>query len=284
MTRAAASTAGGQTTDLVAGRYRLRGELDGGDAGIVWDAYDELLHRDVTVKEIRLPGEVEADVRERMTRRALQEARAVAALDTTAAVRVFDVVEQNGHPWVVMEVVRGSTLAELLGGGRRLDAADAARVGLAVLEALEVAHRAGVEHCRVTPANVIIGGDGRIALTDFCVDYADHETTVPAEDLEALGTTLRAALPRRPGRQLTDLVDALTGSQDRPTPESVRATLEQVLRESRGHGRGSPSAGDGRGNPRVAGDDQRTWPLLVALLAAIAVTAVLASTVLGSAG
>ncbi len=266
-------------TLTVADRYRLRRELAGGEGSAVWDAHDELLHRDVAVKEIRFPDGVGPSERRRMTQRLLREARAGAALDTTAAVRVLDVAEQDGRPWVVMEVVRGDTLAAALAARRRFSPADVARIGLAMLEALEVAHRAGVAHCTVTPDNVIVGADGRIALTDFCVDYTDHEPTVPATDLEALGATLRAATRRRGSRSLRELVDRLTAGAGRsPAPEEVRARLEQVLREHRlGAQQGWPLDEVGA----TGRSEDTSWPLLVALVVAVVATALLASAVLG---
>jgi hypothetical protein len=209
------------TTTTIAGRYRLSDQLGRGGMGVVWRAYDELLQREVAVKEVRFPPDVSAGDRDRLAERTLREARAVAAIDTPAAVRVFDIVEQDGRPWIVMELVRGRTLTEVL-GERSLLPAEVARIGLCLLEALEVAHRAGVLHRDVKPSNVIVGDDGRIALTDFGIATVDgesgdtttgvvvgspsylaperamgHEPTA-ASDLWSLGATLWTAAEGRP--------------------------------------------------------------------------------------
>src|SRR3954468_11370000 len=102
------------TSTTLAGRYRLTSELGRGGMGIVWQAYDELLHREVAVKEVHFPPDLPADDRERLAGRTLREARAVAAVETPAAVRVFDIVDQDRRPWIVMELVRGETLTARL--------------------------------------------------------------------------------------------------------------------------------------------------------------------------
>src|SRR4051794_26554953 len=210
------------TTTTIAGRYRLTGELGRGGMGVVWEAYDELLRRDVAVKEVRFPPDVSEEDRDRLADRTLLEARAVAAIDTPAAVRVFDIVEQDGRPWIVMELVRGRTLTEVLGEQQVLDSAEVARIGLCLLDALEVAHRAGVVHRDVKPSNVIVGPDGRIALTDFGIATVDGESgdtttgvvvgsppylapervqgaaPTPESDLWSLGATLWTAAEGQP--------------------------------------------------------------------------------------
>ena len=213
------------TTDRVAGRYRLRRRLGEGGMGIVWQAYDELLQRDVAVKEVRFPPEISPEDRARLAEQTLTEARAVAAIDTAAAVRVFDIVEQDSRPWIVMELVRGPTLTDVLRERTALPVDEVAGIGLCLLEALEVAHRAGVVHGDVKPSNVILGEDGRIALTDFGIatlhgdgdgDDGDTDGVVvgsppflaperlhgapptPASDFFALGATLWTAVEGQP--------------------------------------------------------------------------------------
>src|SRR5437764_10760247 len=102
--------------------------------GVVWQAYDELLHREVAVKEVHFPPDLSAEDRDRLAGRTLLEARAVAAVDTPAAVRVFDIVEQDHRPWIVMELVRGRTLTAVLRERTYLPAREVADVGLALLE------------------------------------------------------------------------------------------------------------------------------------------------------
>jgi hypothetical protein len=161
---------------LIAGRYRLETEVGRGGMGVVWQAYDELLHRPVAVKEVRFPVDLPASDRERLAGRTLREARAVAAVETHAAVRVFDIVEQDGRPWIVMELVRGGTLTDLLRQRTALPSDEVAHIGLAVLEALEAAHAAGVLHRDVKPSNILMGVDGRIALTDFGIATVDGDS------------------------------------------------------------------------------------------------------------
>src|SRR5213080_3282003 len=141
------------SSTLVAGRYRLGAELGSGGMGVVWEAYDELLHRTVAIKEIRYPIGISDDDREKLARRTLREARAVAAVEDPHAVRVFDIVEQDGRPWLVMELVRGRTLTEMLREDGPLPVAEVVQIGLALTEALSAAHRAGVLHRDVKPSN-----------------------------------------------------------------------------------------------------------------------------------
>jgi serine/threonine protein kinase len=244
------------TTTMIAGRYRLSDQLGRGGMGVVWRAYDELLQREVAVKEVRFPPDVSAGDRDRLAERTLREARAVAAIDTSAAVRVFDIVEQDGRPWIVMELVRGRTLTEVLGERSVLPSPEVARIGLCLLEALEVAHRAGVLHRDVKPSNVIVGDDGRIALTDFGIATVDGEsgdTTTgvvvgspsylaperamglepsAASDLWSLGATLWTAAEGRPpftGPTAVAVLHAITTNEP---PECGRCTgaLADVIR------------------------------------------------------
>ncbi|WP_143649563.1 serine/threonine-protein kinase, partial [Streptomyces tricolor] len=151
---------------LVAGRYRLLGKLGHGGMGTVWRAKDEVVDREVAVKEPRVPDHLpereQANAYERMRR----EARAAARLDHPAVVNVHDVAVVDGRPWIVMELVHGRTLGEVLRDGT-LDAREAARIGLQVLGALEAAHAAGVLHRDVKPDNILLGRYDRVVLTDF---------------------------------------------------------------------------------------------------------------------
>jgi serine/threonine protein kinase len=227
------------TTTTVADRYRLLEELGRGGMGVVWRGHDELLHRDVAVKEMHLPPGVADDARERLVARALREARAVARIDSSAVVSVFDVVEQDGRPWIVMELLRGESLSSVLARGP-LPPEEAARVGLGILDGLDVAHTAGVLHRDIKPSNVIVGPDGRVVLTDFGVatldsDPGDTTTGVvvgspsyvaperahghkptPASDLWGLGATLYAAVEGRPpydGDTAMSILHAITTQQ-----------------------------------------------------------------------
>jgi serine/threonine protein kinase len=243
---------------LIAGRYRLVTEVGRGGMGLVWQAYDELLHRAVAVKEVRFPADLPAADRERLAGRTLREARAVAQVDTPAAVRVFDIVEQDGRPWIVMELVRGGTLTDLLRECSVLPAAEVARIGLSVLEALAAAHAAGVLHRDVKPSNILIGDDGRVALTDFGIATVDgdssagdttsgvivgspayiaperahgHQPTA-ASDLWSLGATLWTAAEGRPpyeGPTAFAVMSSVT-TEDPPPCTRCAGPLADLLR------------------------------------------------------
>ena len=152
---------------LVAGRYRLLTPLGEGGMGTVWRARDEVLHREVAVKEVRAPAGLPASDVERMYARLEREAWAAARVANRNVVTVYDVAMQDGRPWIVMEIVRGVSLAELLDAEGPLEPARAAHIGAEVLSALRAAHGVGVLHRDVKPANVLMSNDGRVVLTDF---------------------------------------------------------------------------------------------------------------------
>ncbi|MGW8782511.1 serine/threonine-protein kinase, partial [Streptomyces sp. NPDC055796] len=156
----------------IAGRYRLERRLGRGGMGTVWQASDELLGRPVAVKELHVDGGAE-------TRGALREARAVAQVRHPHVVVVHDVVEHEGRPHIVMELVEGGSLADRLGAEGPLDPAETARTGLALLGALRAAHACGVLHRDVKPANVLLeAGTGRVVLTDFGIASLAGSTTI----------------------------------------------------------------------------------------------------------
>ncbi|MGA5340593.1 serine/threonine-protein kinase [Streptomyces griseoincarnatus] len=152
---------------VVAGRYRLLSPLGEGGMGTVWRARDELLHREVAVKEVRAPAGLPASDVERMYARLEREAWAAARIADRTVVTVYDVATEDGRPWIVMELVRGLSLAEVLDAEGPMTPRRAARIGAEVLAALRAAHAAGVLHRDVKPANVLIANDGRVVLTDF---------------------------------------------------------------------------------------------------------------------
>ncbi|MFD4174067.1 serine/threonine-protein kinase [Streptomyces anulatus] len=159
---------------LIGGRYRLLARLGHGGMGTVWRAHDEVVDREVAVKEPRVPehlGEREhSTVHQRMQR----EARAAARIDHPSVVTVHDVVVEDGKPWIVMELVRGPSLGDRLQEGT-LDPREAARIGLAVLDALTAAHAIGILHRDVKPDNVMLGTGDRVVLTDFGIAQVEGE-------------------------------------------------------------------------------------------------------------
>lgn len=203
---------------LVGGRYRLASPIGRGAMGVVWSARDELLDRDVAVKEVRLPPSVSDAERRNGYQRTLREARTAARLSHPAVAAVYDVVEELGRPWIVMELVRGRSLDQVVARDGPLSPERAADVGRQLLAALAAAHAAGVLHRDVKPSNVLLSPDGRTVLTDFGIATVEGDPSLtqtgmvmgspgflapervrggiatPASDLWSLGATLYAAV------------------------------------------------------------------------------------------
>ncbi len=207
---------GGGPGRLVAGRYLLHEVLGRGGMGVVWRAHDQLLDRPVAAKELHIAAEGDEDHRTRM-RRALREARAVARVPHPHVVGVHDLVEFEDRLWIVMELVRGPSLAARVRRSGPLTPEHTARLGLQLLDALRAVHRAGTLHRDVKPANVLLRPGGDAVLTDFgiaalddgemltstgqlvgSVEYMAPERATaqeagPESDLWSLGATLVAA-------------------------------------------------------------------------------------------
>src|SRR5919108_2619458 len=144
---------------LVAERYRLLEQLGSGGMGRVWHGWDEILGRDVAIKEIVPPEVLTEQERNDVRRRTLREARAAARLSHPNVVRMYDVFESGERPWIVMEYVPARSLHEVLVADGPLDPARVAGIGLGVLAALRAPHRAGVFHRDVKPSNVLLTND-----------------------------------------------------------------------------------------------------------------------------
>src|SRR4051794_38426182 len=149
---------------LIAGRYRLLEPVGSGGMGRVWLARDEMLDRDVAVKEFVPPGGMTEDEKSRLKDRTMREARSAARLNHPNVVQIYDIVHSDDQPWIVMEYVASRSLHQVINEDGPLSPVEAARIGLAVLDALAAAHRAGVLHRDVKPHNVLIGSDGRVVL------------------------------------------------------------------------------------------------------------------------
>jgi eukaryotic-like serine/threonine-protein kinase len=198
---------------LVAGRYALGAPLGRGGMGVVWRAEDLLLGRHVAVKEVELPAGLPEGGRAAARERALREARAAARLSHPGVVTLHDAVDADGRLFLVMELVDAPTLRDLVAARGPLDPPTAARVGLEVLGALEAAHRAGIVHHDVKPANVMVPPGAGAKLADFGIaSLEDTQRTLtgaafgslpyvapeqaagrrggPPADLWALGATL----------------------------------------------------------------------------------------------
>ncbi|TMR91740.1 protein kinase domain-containing protein [Nonomuraea basaltis] len=211
----------GETRKL-AGRYRLLNPLG---AGSVRLAFDESDHRDVAVRELRLPAELRDS--------ALHRARRAMALRHPSIVRVLDVVVEDGTPWLVMEFVSGASLEQTIRTRRPLPIMQAARAGVGVLSALTTAHAAAFVHGNVEPGNVLLTTTGRAVLTGFGLP---SRSTWPSGDLWSLGATLHFAIEGRPPGQvpaagpdpLRSLVRAILHPAGPPPVEVIRETLERL--------------------------------------------------------
>ncbi|MFF4251157.1 serine/threonine-protein kinase [Streptomyces sp. NPDC001663] len=171
----------GENVRVIAGRYRLESRLGRGGMGVVWRATDELLGRQVAVKEIPLDIDdaLSVDEARRQRDRTLREARAVAQLRHPHIIVVHDVVEHDERPYIVMELIDGGSLADRISARGPVDAAEAARIGIALLSALRTAHEAGVLHRDIKPANVLLeSGSDRVVLTDFGIAQVAGATTL----------------------------------------------------------------------------------------------------------
>ena len=243
----------------VAGRYRLLEHLGAGGMGSVWRADDLLLARQVAVKELTLPAHLDDAEREVLRARMRREARAAARLDHPSALTVFDVVEEDGRPWLVMELVEAGTLADDIRARGPLPPERTATVGLALLGALEAAHARGILHRDVKPSNVLVTssdavGPGRVVLTDFGIATTEGDPTVtatgelvgspsfmapergrgeapgPASDLWSLGATLYTAVEGVPPYAGPDaLTTLLSAMHDQPRACERAGPLAPVL-------------------------------------------------------
>jgi predicted Ser/Thr protein kinase len=239
---------------LLAGRYRLGGVLGRGGMGTVWRAVDETLGRTVAVKELRFPGSVDDDEKRRLITRTLREAKAIARIRNNSAVTVYDVVDEDDRPWIVMELVEGKSLAEVVREDGVLTPRRAAEVGLAILDVLRSAHREGILHRDVKPSNVLIGRDGRVVLTDFGIAQVEGDPSItstgmlvgapsyisperarghkpgPAADLWSLGGLLYASVEGCPPYDKGSAIATLTAVMTEPLdPPKNAGPLEEVI-------------------------------------------------------
>ncbi|WP_416983617.1 serine/threonine-protein kinase [Streptomyces sp. T028] len=239
---------------LLAGRYRLADTIGSGGMGRVWRAHDELLHRAVAIKELTAALYVSESDKAILLARTRAEARAAARINHSAVVTVHDVLEHDGRPWIVMELVEGRSLADAVKDEGRVEPAEAARIGLWVLRALRAAHSAGVLHRDVKPGNVLISHDGRVLLTDFGIAQIEGDTTItrtgevvgsvdylaperirgqdpgPSSDLWALAATLYTAVEgRSPFRRTSALSTMQAVIEDEATEPVYAGPLGPVI-------------------------------------------------------
>jgi eukaryotic-like serine/threonine-protein kinase len=168
---------------LIADRYRLRHVVGSGGMGVVWEAWDERLERRVALKQLhRQSGASTADA-ELANMRAMREARLTARLSHPHAVPVFDVVEQEGQLWLIMQFIPSITLADVLKAGGPLQPDEAAQVGAEVASALAAAHAVGIVHRDVKPGNILIADDGTASISDFGIAHALGDATLTTRGL-----------------------------------------------------------------------------------------------------
>ncbi|MFD8495367.1 serine/threonine-protein kinase [Amycolatopsis sp. NPDC059657] len=164
----------------IAGRYRLVELIGGGAMGMVWRGEDTSLDRVIAVKELILPfghgGEEKAT---EAKNRAMREARIAARLQHPHAITVFNVVEHEDRPWLIMEYLPSKSLSAVLADGP-LPVDEVIRIGIQLTSALQAAHEAGIVHRDVKPGNVLIGEDGTVKVTDFGISRASGDATYTA--------------------------------------------------------------------------------------------------------
>ncbi|MEV4316732.1 serine/threonine-protein kinase [Actinocrispum sp. NPDC049592] len=229
---------------LVAQRYRLVRVIGAGGMGRVWLGHDELIDREVAIKELLFPPGLDDQQRASLSERAIREARAAGRLSHPGIVTVHDVVEFNGAPMIVMEFVRGGSLADAIQTYGGLQVEQVARIGTQILDALRVAHQAGIVHRDLKPANVLLAED-RVVITDFGIarligevqltvsgtvvgspqymapEQASTSASTPASDLWSLGATLYTAVEGRPPFEGADVMATLSAllTTDPPPPQ-----------------------------------------------------------------
>ncbi|MER5279708.1 serine/threonine-protein kinase [Streptomyces sp. NPDC002809] len=239
---------------LLAGRYRLGEVLGRGGMGTVHRAVDETLGRTVAVKELRFPTAIDDDEKRRLITRTLREAKAIARIRNNGAVTVYDVVDEDDRPWIVMELIEGKSLAEAVREDGVLTPRRAAEVGLAILDVLRSAHREGILHRDVKPSNVLISEDGRVVLTDFGIAQVEGDPSVtstgmlvgapsyisperarghkpgPPADLWSLGGLLYASVEGCPPYDKGSAIATLTAVMTEPLdPPKNAGPLEEVI-------------------------------------------------------
>ena len=170
--------------EVVADRYRLQERVGSGAMGVVWRARDERLGRTVALKQVTPAGGADEEARTRSGRQVMREGRLSARLHHPQAIAVFDVVEHEGSPWLVMEYLASRDLAAVLAEGA-LEPAEAARIGEQIAAALQAAHAAGIVHRDVKPGNVLVADDGRVKVTDFGISRAVDEVTLTSTGMVA---------------------------------------------------------------------------------------------------
>ncbi len=239
---------------VVAGRYALREQLGQGGMGTVWLATDTMLQRQVALKEVTFAVHLTEEERTILRERTMREARAAARLDHPCVTTVFDVLEEDGRPWLVMDYAPSRNLQQIVEEQGPLPPPLVARIGLDVLAALEAAHAEGIVHRDVKPANVLVASDGSARLTDFGIATTTGDSSLttagafigspsymapertgagppgPSVDLWSLGATLYTAVEGRLAFDRGDPMATLVAvATDHPAPMLRAGPLAPLL-------------------------------------------------------
>jgi len=198
---------------LVAGRYRLQSQLGGGGMGTVWLARDELLGRQVAIKQVLSPPGANPREADQQRQRALREGRIAARLSHAHAISVYDVALEGEQPWLVMEYLPSRSLATVLSDDGVLRVDQVAQVGAQVADALAATHAAGIVHRDVKPANILIGEGGRVEglvkITDFGISHASGDVTL-TQTGQITGTPAFLAPEVAQGHEMTEASDVFS--------------------------------------------------------------------------
>lgn len=245
---------------LIAGRYRLERKVGSGAMGVVWQSVDERLGRTVAVKQLLLQPGLDATERDEAVERTLREGRIAARLHHTNAISVFDVVDNDGIPCLVMEYLPSRSLDDVMRERGSIAPEDVATIGGQVASALAAAHEVGIVHRDIKPGNVLLGHGGQVKITDFGISRATDDITVtktgliagtpaylapevavgrepePASDVFSLGSTLYAAVEGAPPFGLSDntlsLLHVVARGQINPPQQAgpLSEVLQALLR------------------------------------------------------
>ena len=236
---------------IIAGRYRLDERLGSGGMGVVWQAYDQRLRRKVAVKQVLVPAELTSSESEEMIRRTMREGRIAARLQHPQLITVFDVVQDDGQPYLIMEYLPSTSLSAL----GVLPPEEVARIGAEAAAGLAAAHEAAVVHRDVKPANVLVGEDGTVKITDFGIarvtediggtmtstfagtpaylapEVAKGGPATYASDVYSLGATLYTAVEGAPpaGNDTNPMAQLYRISSGIITPPTKAGPLTDVL-------------------------------------------------------
>lgn len=271
---------------LLADRYRLDETIGTGGMGRVWRGTDTLLDRAVAVKELTTPASLPAQDVEILRTRMQREARSAAKLSHPTVITIYDVVEEDGRPWIVMELIKGPSLSDIIRNGGPLDVPRTAAIAEQMAGALAEAHAHGIVHRDIKPGNVLVAANDRAVLTDFGIAHLDGSTHLTstglligspsylapevahgrpasaASDMWALGVTLfqslEATLPFDRSSPMSTLTAIVTQDlPDSPNSGPLRPLLEALCAKEPAN---RPSATEARAQLRGIRDTAATAP------------------------